>query len=79
MHQYGLAPAKEPSALFLSTDGETAGGAAVFAAMEGSRPVLAEVQALVAKSAYGTPRRSVVGSPVPSATRTIRPPKSSAT
>jgi len=61
MHQYGLAPAKEPSALFLSADGESEGGAAVFAAMEGSRPVLAEVQALVAKSAYGTPRRSVVG------------------
>ena len=61
MHQYGLAPAKEPSALFLSSDGDGAGGAAVFAAMEGSRPVLAEVQALVAKSAYGTPRRSVVG------------------
>jgi len=61
MHQYGLAPAKEPSALFLSSDGDTSGGAAVFAAMEGSRPVLAEVQALVAKSAYGTPRRSVVG------------------
>jgi len=61
MHQYGLAPAKEPSALFLSADGEAAGGAAVFAAMEGSRPVLAEVQALVAKSAYGTPRRSVIG------------------
>jgi DNA repair protein RadA/Sms len=61
MHQYGLAPAKEPSALFLSADGEATGGAAVFAAMEGSRPVLAEVQALVAQSAYGTPRRSVVG------------------
>ena len=61
MHQYGLAPAKEPSALFLSTDGEAEGGTAVFAAMEGSRPVLAEVQALVAKSAYGTPRRSVIG------------------
>lgn len=61
MHQYGLAPAKEPSALFLSSDGENEGGAAVFAAMEGSRPVLAEVQALVAKSAYGTPRRSVIG------------------
>tara|TARA_R110000787_G_scaffold110809_6_gene219528 strand:+ start:3102 stop:4484 length:1383 start_codon:yes stop_codon:yes gene_type:complete len=61
MHQYGLAPAKEPSALFLSADGGAEGGAAVFAAMEGSRPVLAEVQALVAKSAYGTPRRSVVG------------------
>ena len=61
MHQYGLAPAKEPSALFLSPDREAAGGSAVFAAMEGSRPVLAEVQALVAKSAYGTPRRSVIG------------------
>ncbi len=61
MHQYGLAPAKEPSALFLSADGEGEGGAAVFAAMEGSRPVLAEVQALAAQSSYGTPRRSVVG------------------
>ncbi len=61
MHQYGLAPAKEPSALFLSADGDDSGGAAVFAAMEGSRPVLAEVQALVAASALGTPRRSVVG------------------
>ncbi|MEL7110560.1 MAG: DNA repair protein RadA [Pseudomonadota bacterium] len=61
MHQFGLAPAREPSALFLSSDADDAGGAAVFAAMEGSRPVLAEVQALVAPSAYGTPRRSIVG------------------
>lgn len=61
MSQYGLAPAPEPSALFLSADGESTGGAAVFAAMEGSRPVLAEVQALASVSAYGTPRRSVVG------------------
>ena len=61
MHQFGLAPAKEPSALFLSSEADCAGGSAVFAAMEGSRPVLAEVQALVAESAYGTPRRSVVG------------------
>ena len=61
MHQYGLAPAREPSALFLSADGDSEGGAAVFAAMEGSRPVLAEVQALVSPSSYGTPRRSVVG------------------
>lgn len=61
MHQYGLSPAKEPSALFLSSDNNQSGGAAVFAAMEGSRPVLAEVQALVAKSSLGTPRRSVVG------------------
>lgn len=61
MHQYGLAPAREPSALFLSSEADEGGGAAVFAAMEGSRPVLAEVQALVAPSAYGTPRRSIVG------------------
>ena len=61
MHQYGLAPAPEPSALFLSSGNEETGGASVFAAMEGSRPVLAEVQALVGPSAYGTPRRSVVG------------------
>lgn len=61
MSQFGLAPAPEPSALFLSADGENTGGASVFAAMEGSRPVLAEVQALASVSAYGTPRRSVVG------------------
>jgi len=61
MSQYGLAPAAEPSALFLSSDDSATGGAAVFAAMEGSRPVLAEVQALVAASSYGTPRRSVIG------------------
>lgn len=61
MHQYGLAPAREPSALFLSSEGDETGGSAVFAAMEGSRPVLAEVQALCAKTAFGTPRRSVVG------------------
>ncbi|MEO9968435.1 MAG: DNA repair protein RadA [Hyphomonadaceae bacterium] len=61
MSQYGLAPADEPSTLFLSSDEDDTGGAAVFAAMEGSRPVLAEVQALSAVSSYGTPRRSVVG------------------
>ncbi len=61
MSQYGLAPAREPSALFLSSDDHDGGGAAVYAAMEGSRPVLAEVQALAAISSYGTPRRSVIG------------------
>ncbi len=61
MHALGLTPAKEPSALFLSAEAEAGGGTAVFAAMEGSRPVLAEVQALVAKSPFGTPRRSVIG------------------
>ena len=61
MHQFGLTPSTEPSAMFLSSDEDQTGGAAVFAAMEGSRPVLAEVQALAGPAAYGTPRRSVVG------------------
>jgi len=61
MHTYGLAPAREPTALFLSGEGDETSGAAVFAAMEGSRPVLAEVQALAANTSYGTPRRAVVG------------------
>jgi DNA repair protein RadA/Sms len=57
----GLAEVRNPSALFLGEGGERAAGAAVFAGIEGSRPVLVEFQALVAPSAYGTPRRAVVG------------------
>ena len=61
MTDAGLGEVKNPSALFLDTSGERAAGAAVFAGIEGSRPVLVEFQALVAPSAYGTPRRAVVG------------------
>ncbi|ODT63480.1 DNA repair protein RadA [Phenylobacterium sp.] len=61
MGDAGLAEVRNPSALFLDTSGERAAGAAVFAGIEGSRPVLVEFQALVAPSAYGTPRRAVVG------------------
>jgi DNA repair protein RadA/Sms len=61
MGDAGLSEVKNPSALFLNTAGERAAGAAVFAGIEGSRPVLVEFQALVAPSAYGTPRRAVVG------------------
>ena len=57
----GLAEVKNPSSLFLNDGGERAAGAAVFAGIEGSRPVLVEFQALVAPSVYGTPRRTVVG------------------
>ncbi len=61
----GLQEVANPSALFLGGDGgegkARAPGAAVFAGIEGSRPVLVEIQALVAPSAYGTPRRAVVG------------------
>jgi DNA repair protein RadA/Sms len=57
----GLAEVRNPSALFLGESGERAAGTAVFAGIEGSRPVLVEFQALVAPAAYGTPRRAVVG------------------
>jgi DNA repair protein RadA/Sms len=61
MGDAGLAEVRNPSALFLGDGGERAAGAAVFAGIEGSRPVLVEFQALVAPSVYGTPRRAVVG------------------
>ena len=61
----GLAAVTNPSSLFLGQRGESGGpapsGTAVFAGIEGSRPVLVEVQALVNPSPLGTPRRTVVG------------------
>ncbi|PPQ39661.1 DNA replication and repair protein RadA [Rhodoblastus acidophilus] len=57
----GLTEVANPSALFLAGRDGSAAGAAVFAGMEGTRPVLVEIQALVAPSALGTPRRAVVG------------------
>ncbi len=57
----GLAEVTNPSALFLADRRGEVSGAAVFAGMEGTRPVLVEVQALVAPSPLGTPRRAVVG------------------
>jgi len=57
----GLAQVENPSALFLSERGRETPGAAVFAGIEGTRPVLVEIQALVAPSPMSTPRRAVVG------------------
>ncbi|MBZ0129991.1 MAG: DNA repair protein RadA [Rhodobacteraceae bacterium] len=57
----GLAEVSNPSALFLSERGQTASGSVVFAGIEGTRPVLVEIQALVAQSPLATPRRTVVG------------------
>ncbi|MFN4159788.1 MAG: DNA repair protein RadA [Gemmobacter sp.] len=57
----GLAEVANPSALFLSERGTPVAGSAVFAGIEGTRPVLTEIQALVAPSTLGTPRRTVVG------------------
>ena len=50
-----------PSELFLAGRDLATPGTAVFAGMEGTRPLLVEIQALVAPSTLGTPRRAVVG------------------
>ena len=57
----GLAEVTNPSALFLSEGGQSATGTAVFAGIEGTRPVLCEFQALVSPAPAGQARRSVVG------------------
>ena len=61
MTQKGLGEVTNPSALFLDQRDKNAAGSAVFAGMEGTRPLLIEIQALVAPSPLGTPRRAVVG------------------
>ena len=57
----GLQEVANPSALFLGDRSGQAPGNAVFAGLEGTRPLLVEVQALVAPPGFGTPRRAVVG------------------
>src|SRR5687768_1566368 len=62
MAEAGLAEVTNPSALFLTERGEAVPGAVVFPAIEGTRPVLVEIQALTVRLASGaTPRRAVVG------------------
>jgi DNA repair protein RadA/Sms len=57
----GLREVANPSELFLGDRAASSPGAAVFAGLEGTRPLLVEIQALVAPSSLGTPRRAVVG------------------
>ncbi len=57
----GLREVANPSELFLSERDLGAPGTAVFAGIEGTRPLLVEIQALVAPTSLGTPRRAVVG------------------
>ncbi len=61
MSDRGLGEVHNPSALFLSERRGDVSGAAVFAGIEGTRPLLVEIQALVAPTGLGTPRRAVVG------------------
>ncbi|WP_300554824.1 DNA repair protein RadA [Maricaulis sp.] len=61
MGDKGLGEVPNPSSLFLDGREDGTAGSVVFAGMEGTRPVLSEIQALVAPAAFGTPRRAVVG------------------
>lgn len=62
MTERGLIPVENPSALFLGDrEKHHASGSAVTATLEGSRPVLLEVQALAAKAGFGTPQRVATG------------------
>ncbi|NIA70313.1 DNA repair protein RadA [Pelagibius litoralis] len=61
MTDRGLEEVANPSALFLAERRGNVAGAAVFAGLEGTRPLLVEIQALVSASPQATPRRAVVG------------------
>ena len=61
MRQEGLREVINPSELLLSEDHEGLSGVAISATIEGVRPFLIEVQALVSTAAYGTPQRSATG------------------
>lgn len=61
MNETGLAEVANPSAVFLSERAKNAPGSVVTACMEGSRPILVELQALISTSGFATPRRTVLG------------------
>ena len=61
MTEHGLDEVENPSELFLAEHSGEVAGSAVFAGIEGTRPLLVEIQALVASSSLATPRRAVVG------------------
>jgi DNA repair protein RadA/Sms len=61
MHDTGLREVTNPSAVFLAERRAETSGSAVVASMEGTRPLLVEVQALVAPTSYGVPQRTATG------------------
>lgn len=61
MTDAGLEEVQNPSLLFIGDRESRSPGAAIFAGIEGTRPILVEVQALVSESPLGTPRRTIVG------------------
>jgi DNA repair protein RadA/Sms len=63
MHAEGLLEVPNPSALFLAQRGDSAPGSVVAVTIEGTRPLLVEIQALVSKSSLSMPRRAATGFP----------------
>lgn len=61
MMQSGLEEVKNPSMMALSDRQESAPGSVVMAAIEGTRPILTEIQTLATRTGFGTPRRMFVG------------------
>ncbi len=61
MTEQGLEPVENPSELFLGDRASHASGSAVTALLEGTRPLLIEIQALAAKAGFGTPQRVATG------------------
>lgn len=61
MQESGLREVANPSELFLSERPDKSAGSVVVPAMEGSRPILVELQALVSSSSFGTPQRTAIG------------------
>jgi DNA repair protein RadA/Sms len=61
MQEQGLREVSNPSELFLAERPEKSAGSAVIPALEGSRPILVELQALVSSSSFGTPQRTAIG------------------
>ncbi|MBW1650770.1 MAG: DNA repair protein RadA [Deltaproteobacteria bacterium] len=61
MQEKGLCEVSNPSALFLSQRPKAAPGSVVIASLEGTRPILIEIQALVSATNFGTPRRTILG------------------
>jgi len=61
MTDCGLSEVPNPSALFLNDHNQDVSGSAIFAGIEGTRPILSEIQALVAPTYLASPRRTAVG------------------
>jgi DNA repair protein RadA/Sms len=61
MHDNGLREVTNPSEILISQREEDVSGVAIAASIEGLRPMLIEIQALVSSAAYGTPQRSTTG------------------